>query len=101
MKAQLESLVSQMYRDGMRFEEAVREFQSVFIFTVLREQKGNQCQAAEKLGMHRNTLRRMIRDLQVDLQAIREGTRRPPQSEHLRARHASNVRLRQSEGQVS
>ena len=67
MKAQLESLVSQMYRDGMRFEEAVQEFQRAFIFTVLREQKGNQCRAAEELGMDRNTLRRTIRDLQVDL----------------------------------
>ena len=61
MKAQLESLVLQMHRGGMRFEEALREFQGVFILTVLREQKGNQCRAAEKLGMHRNTLRRTIR----------------------------------------
>ena len=78
MKAQLESLVLQMYRGGIRFEEALREFQGVFILTVLREQKGNQCRAAEELGMHRNTLRRTIRSLQLDLQTIREAARRRP-----------------------
>ena len=84
MKTQLDNLVFQMYRDGMRFAEAVREFQKVFILTVLREEKGNQCRAADKLGMHRNTLRRTIRDLRLDPQAIREAARRrPPQSEHL------------------
>ena len=78
MKVQLENLVLQMYRGGIRFQEALREFQGVFILTVLREQKGNQCRAAEKLGMHRNTLRRTICSLQLDLQTIREAVRRRP-----------------------
>ena len=80
MKAKLESLVLQMYREGTRFEEAVREFQRVFILTVLRDKKGNQCRAADKLGMHRNTLRRMIHCLQIDIQPILAvARRRPPQ----------------------
>jgi Fis family transcriptional regulator, factor for inversion stimulation protein len=84
VKAKLENLVLQMYREGTRFEEAVREFQRVFILTVLRDKKGNQCRAADKLGMHRNTLRRTIRDLQLDLGPIREAARRrPPRAEHL------------------
>ena len=84
MKTQLDNLVFQMYRDGMRFAEAVREFQKVFILTVLRDEKGNQCRAADKLGMHRNTLRRTMRDLRLDPQAIREAARRrPPRGEHL------------------
>ena len=57
MKEQLEKLVLQMYRSGIRYSEAVREFQSVFILTVLREHKANQLRAAQKLGIHRNTLR--------------------------------------------
>jgi Fis family transcriptional regulator, factor for inversion stimulation protein len=84
VKAQLENIVLEMYREGTRFEEAVREFQRVFILTVLRDKKGNQCRAADKLGMHRNTLRRTIRDLQLDLGPIREAARRrPPQGERL------------------
>jgi Fis family transcriptional regulator len=82
MKEQLECVVLQMYRNGLRCSEAVREFQKAFILTVLKDQRGNQCRAAEKLGIHRNTLRRTIRDLEIDIGPTRVTTRRrPPQSE--------------------
>ena len=82
MKEQLESVVLQMYRTGVRCSEAVREFQKAFILAVLKDQRGNQCKAAEKLGMHRNTLRRTIRELEIDIGSTRAtGGRRPPQSE--------------------
>ena len=78
MKAQLENLIFEMYRTGMQFKEALREFQRGFILTVLKDQKGNQCRAADRLGMHRNTLRRSIRLLQIDLTPMRDTTRRLP-----------------------
>ena len=78
MKGQLEAIVEQMYRAGMRFGEAVREFQKVFVLTVLRQERGNQCKAANKLGMHRNTLHRTIASLQIDLNPIRQSKRRLP-----------------------
>ena len=78
MKAQLETLVVEMYRRGMTFEEALREFQGVFILIVLQDTKGNQGRAAKKLGMHRNTLRRTIRMLQLDLGSVRATVRRRP-----------------------
>ena len=78
MKAQLENLIFEMYRTGMQFKEALREFQRGFILTVPKDQKGNQCRAADRLGMHRNTLRRSIRLLQIDLTPIRVTTRRLP-----------------------
>lgn len=78
MKDQVESLVLQMYQGGLRYSEAVREFQEGFILTALREQKVNQCRAAQKLGMHRNSLRRIICDLQLDIQSIRAAVRRRP-----------------------
>jgi Fis family transcriptional regulator len=82
MKEQLESVVLQMYKAGMRCSEAVREFQKAFIFTVLKDQRGNQCKAAERLGIHRNTLRRTIRGLEIDIGATRAiGKRRPARSE--------------------
>ena len=82
MKDQLESVVLQMYKAGVRCSEAVREFQKAFILTVLKDQRGNQCKAAEKLGIHRNTLRRTIRELEIDIGPTRatEG-RRPARSE--------------------
>jgi transcriptional regulator with GAF, ATPase, and Fis domain len=81
VKEQLEKLVVQMYRSGIRYSEGVREFQKVFIVTVLREQKANQFRAAQKLGMHRNTLRRIIRKLELDIGLLRPTRRRPPLSE--------------------
>ena len=82
MKQQLETVVFQMYEAGMGCSEAVREFQKAFILTVLKDQRGNQCRAAKKLGIHRNTLRRTIRDLDIDIGATRPmGKRRPARSE--------------------
>jgi Fis family transcriptional regulator, factor for inversion stimulation protein len=84
MKEQLESVVLQMYRAGagVRCSEGVREFQKTFILTVLKDQRGNQCKAAERLGIHRNTLRRMIRALEIDIGPTRAtGKRRPARSE--------------------
>jgi Fis family transcriptional regulator len=81
MKDQLETLILQMYKAGVRCSEAVREFQKVFILTVLKDQRGNQCRAAKKLGIHRNTLRRAIRDLEIDIDPTRAiGSRRPRRS---------------------
>ncbi len=88
MKEQLEKLVLHMYRGGIPYPDAVREFQKAFVLTVLREQKANQLRAALKLGMHRNTLRRILRDLGVDTKLLRVGRRRPPLSERLVERKA-------------
>ena len=82
MKEQLASVVLQMYKAGLRSSEAVREFQSAFILTVLKDQRGNQCKAADKLGVHRNTLRRAIRELEIDIGSTRvTGSRRSPRPE--------------------
>ena len=81
MKEQLEKLVLQMYRSGIRYAEAVRQFRSIFIISVLREQRANQVRAAQKLGMHRNTLRRIIRNFELDIRPLRPSSRRPPLSE--------------------
>jgi Fis family transcriptional regulator, factor for inversion stimulation protein len=80
VKEQLERLVLQMYRSGTSYSEAVREFQKSFILAVLRDQNGNQVKAAEKLRIHRNTLRRTLQELDVNIQALRVSRRRPPAS---------------------
>ena len=81
MKEQLESLVLQMVRGGIRYGEAVREFKKAFLAKVLVENRGNQCQAAKILGMHRNSLGRTLTDLKMDARALRTQLRRPPRAE--------------------
>ena len=78
MKGQLDAMVEQMYRLGMRYDDALREFQKAFVLAALRQEKGNQCKAAIKLQMHRNTLRRTLSGLGIDVNAIRQAQRRFP-----------------------
>jgi DNA-binding protein Fis len=81
VKQQLERLTLQMYREGVRYPGAVREFQKTFLATVLRDHNANQVKAAKKLGIHRNTLRRQIQELDLDIRALRVSRRRPVLSE--------------------
>jgi Fis family transcriptional regulator len=81
VRDQLATLVTQMHSSGILYSEAVREFKKHFILTVLHKNNGNQCKAAKQLGMHRNTLSRTIAELQLDVRAVRAGSRRPPRSE--------------------
>ncbi len=60
---------------ALAYSEAVREFEEGFILTVLQEQEGNQVRDAQDLGIHRNTLLRMIHSLQINIQPI--GTAAP------------------------
>ncbi len=85
MEEQLEALVARMYRGGIRYDEAVREFKRAFLLTVLREHRGNISEAARKLGVHRNTLGRTINELEVNVHDLRASLRRPPRSERPQA----------------
>ncbi len=81
MKRELESLVTQMHSSGIRYDDAVREFKRQYLREVLIAHRGNQCKAAEELGMHRNTLSRTMAELGLDLAEVRAGLKRPPRSE--------------------
>ena len=83
MRRDLESLVTQMHSSGIRYEDAVREFKRTFLREVLIANRGNQCKAADELGMHRNTLSRAMAELGLSLAEVRAGLKRPPQSERL------------------
>jgi Fis family transcriptional regulator len=80
MQDQLGILVLQMYRGGILYSEALREFKKLFIITVLRENEGNQIRAARELHKHRNTVRRLILELEIDAEYL-QPQRRPPRTE--------------------
>ena len=84
MKRELDSLVTQMHSAGVSYDDAIRQFKRRYIFEVLAQHKGNQCKAADELGMHRNTLSRTLAELDMDTAKIRSGMRRPPTSERPR-----------------
>ncbi|MFC6646905.1 helix-turn-helix domain-containing protein [Granulicella cerasi] len=80
MKRDLDQLVLQMHAAGVNYNDAVREFKKRYILEVLSRHRGNQCKAAEELGMHRNTLSRTLAELELDSAQIRKGMRRPVRS---------------------
>ncbi|MGC9291110.1 MAG: helix-turn-helix domain-containing protein [Acidobacteriaceae bacterium] len=82
MKRELDNLIVQMYASGITYNEAVREFRRRYIQEVLARHKGNQCKAARELGVHRNTLSRMMAELEMDPVQIKLGLKRPARREH-------------------
>lgn len=81
VRRELDGLVTQMHASGVPYEEAVREFKKQYLRQVLVAHRGNQCKAAEELGMHRNTLSRTMAELGLNLAELRAGLKRPPRSE--------------------
>jgi DNA-binding NtrC family response regulator len=81
VRRELDSLVAQMHSSGIRYEDAVREFKRQYLREVLVAHRGNQCKAAEELGMHRNTLSRAMAELGLELAEVRAGLKRPVRSE--------------------
>lgn len=100
MKRELDVLITQMHSAGIPYADAIREFKKRYILEVLAHHKGNQCKAADELGMHRNTLSRTLTELDMDTaqirNGIRNGMRRPPASERPAAqnntRNIANIR---------
>jgi DNA-binding NtrC family response regulator len=56
----LQKLVEEMVEKGVRFEDAVGEFEKRFIAKVVGQCDGCLSKAADELGIHRNTLSRKM-----------------------------------------
>ena len=65
MRDQLDSLVQQMLERGVRYEDARREFEKVFITRALQRSNGCLGDAAELLGIHRNTVTRKMAEYKI------------------------------------
>ncbi len=77
-KAQLETLVRRMHRSGILYYEALEEFKKQFILVVLRDVNWNKSKAARALEMHRSTLVRILRELNIDIRTLGNAERRRP-----------------------
>ena len=65
LREELERLVDDMVTRGVRYEDAQREFEKRFIARVLTRADGTLRNAADLLGMHRNTLSRKITEYRL------------------------------------
>ncbi|CAN5731349.1 hypothetical protein BH18ACI5_BH18ACI5_09310 [soil metagenome] len=65
MREQLEKLVHEMLDKGILYDEARREFEKMFIARALQRSKGNMGDAADLLGLHRNTVARKMSEYRI------------------------------------
>jgi len=65
VREQLDRLVSDMLDKGVHYEDARREFEKLFIARALQRTKGNVGDAAEMLGLHRNTIARKVAEYRL------------------------------------
>jgi DNA-binding NtrC family response regulator len=65
VRDQLERLVSEMLDKGIHYDDARQEFEKMFIARALQRTKGNLGEAADMLGLHRNTVARKIAEYRI------------------------------------
>jgi DNA-binding NtrC family response regulator len=65
VRDQLDKLVQEMLDKGILYEDARREFEKMFISRALQRSKGSVGEAADLLGMHRNTVARKMTEYRI------------------------------------
>ena len=65
MRDQMDKLVTEMLDKGVLYDDARREFEKMFIARALQRTKGNLGEAADLLGVHRNTISRKISEYRI------------------------------------
>ena len=65
MRDQLDRLVQEMLEKGILYDDARREFEKMFISRALQRTKGNVGEAADILGLHRNTVARKMSEYRI------------------------------------
>jgi DNA-binding NtrC family response regulator len=65
VREQLEKLVQEMLDKGILYDDARREFEKMFISRALVRSKGNLGDAADLLGLHRNTIARKVTEYRI------------------------------------
>ena len=61
----MDKLVQEMLDKGILYDEARQEFEKMFIARALQRSKGSVGDAAELLGLHRNTIARKMAEYRI------------------------------------
>ena len=83
MHERFEELVKHVLDSSLFLEQAVEVLEKTLIARALERSNGNQCKAADALGIHRNTLQRKMIAYQLN---GRRPRRKPPVRAVARAR---------------
>lgn len=75
LESKLTAFIKKSYpthRKSNLYETLLQEFERPLITLALKETNGNQVQAAEILGLNRNTLRKKIQDLKIAVENLKK-----------------------------
>lgn len=61
----LETVISEMVDKELHLDDALREFQKIYLETAMKKYKGNKSRIAKALGIHRNTLHCRAKRLKI------------------------------------
>lgn len=61
----MELLIADMIEKEVRFRDALKEFQKIYIELAAKKYKGNRTRMAKALGLHRNTLHNRAKSLKI------------------------------------
>jgi transcriptional regulator with PAS, ATPase and Fis domain len=76
MRARLEALIDDMLDGQILLEEAVGEFENLYIQKALRRHKQHLSNTAKVLGIHRNTLSKRVATYQQEERVARRAAMR-------------------------
>ena len=65
MRELLDRLVSEMLDKGIEYDEARSELEKLFIARALQRTRGNVGEAADLIGVHRNTIARKMAEYRI------------------------------------
>ena len=61
----MELLISDLVEKEVRFRDALKEFQKIYIEISAKKYAGNKTKMADALGLHRNTLHNRAKSLKI------------------------------------
>jgi len=77
MRARLEALIDEMLDGQIMLDEALAEFEKLYIQKALARHREHLSQTANTLGIHRNTLSKRVATYRTQERAARPPARRP------------------------
>ena len=79
MRARLEALIDEMLDGQIMLDEALAEFEKLYIQKALTRQKDHLSRTASVLGIHRNTLSKRVANYRKQERASSRATKRRTQ----------------------
>jgi DNA-binding NtrC family response regulator len=61
----MEVIIKEMVEKELPLKDALKEFQKIFIETAVKKYKGNWTIISKALGVHRNTLHNLAKNLKI------------------------------------